>query len=196
VKTINLPRVPGIRTKDLLLDAIAEAAETGLTWVDVDGEHKAAIVAPEFGLFVELLMSRDTRIRASITRPDGSVQDISGGPDDCTTDVQVTKHSAREASRLRVGTDLVRDLMDPATRTVNDGLACRNCGKTQSEHCTGHVRQHCPGYCYGTVDVAPRLHDAVWEMDHTWTGPDQRPAELKDGPPYGFPASRDPEDQA
>lgn len=74
---------------DDLFDAVAYATERGLTWADTDGEHQAAIVAPEFGLFVELLMRRDTRIRAEIIHPDGTRQDISGGPDDCSTDIQV-----------------------------------------------------------------------------------------------------------
>lgn len=83
--------VAAVEAWDELFDASAEAAVRGLTWVDVDGQHQSAIVAPEFGLFVELLMLRETRIQASIVHPDGTVQDISGGPDDPSTDIVVTQ---------------------------------------------------------------------------------------------------------
>jgi hypothetical protein len=77
MKTIEMSAdgtVAAVVAWDDLFDACAEAATTGLTWVDVDGQHQAAIVAPEFGLFVELLMRRETRIHAELVHPDGTRQ--------------------------------------------------------------------------------------------------------------------------
>jgi hypothetical protein len=59
---------------DEVWEAVAEAAERGLTWLDTDGQHMAAVVAPKFGLFVELLMRRETRIHAELVHPDGTRQ--------------------------------------------------------------------------------------------------------------------------